>query len=54
MCGRFQIDEKMEEELRKIVEEIDHRRQKGKTGDIYPASLASVLAGKERHLALRR
>lgn len=52
MCGRFQVDEKMEEELRKIVQEIDHRRQKGKTGDIYPASLAPVLAGKEKHLSL--
>ena len=52
MCGRFQVDEKMEEELRKIVQEIDHRRKKGKTGDIYPASLAPVLAGKGKHLSL--
>ena len=49
MCGRYYVDEKTEEEIRKVVREID-QNMKLKAGDVRPAEQAVVLTGISAHL----
>ena len=43
MCGRYHIDEEMEEEIRRMVKVLESRLKVTGSGDIYPSMKAPVL-----------
>ena len=43
MCGRYHIDEEMEEEIRRMVKVLESRLKVTGFGDIYPSMKAPVL-----------
>ena len=50
MCGRFYVPEDDSiEMIRAIVEYLEHRNVKAKTGDVFPGDIAAVVASN-RHL----
>ena len=50
MCGRFYVPEDDSiEMIRAIVEYLEHRNVKAKTGDVFPGDVAAVVASN-RHL----
>ena len=50
MCGRFYVPEDDSiEMIRSIVEYLEHRNVKAKTGDVFPGDVAAVVASN-RHL----
>ncbi len=50
MCGRFYVPEDDSiQMIRAIVEYLEHRNVKAKTGDIFPGDIAAVVASN-RHL----
>ena len=50
MCGRFYVPEDdSAETIRAILEYLEHRNVKVKTGDVFPGDVAAVVASN-RHL----
>ncbi len=43
MCGRYYIDDDVEKEILRIIQEIDEGMSMERTGDIYPTQAARVL-----------
>ena len=43
MCGRFYVDEGTVREIEQIIQRVDLRIQKMRTGDIYPSQSAGIL-----------
>lgn len=54
MCGRYYYDETIAEEIGEIVEEIDRRILRQRTGDIHPSELAPVLCQSGGQAGARR
>ena len=53
MCGRFYVPEDdSAETIRAILEYLEHRNVKVKTGDVFPGDVAAVVASN-RHLELQ-
>lgn len=50
MCGRYYIDEDVEKEIYRIVQEIDLNGKPVRIGDIYPSQMAPVIYGREERL----
>lgn len=51
MCGRFFVPEDDSiQMIRAIVEYLEHRNVKAKTGDVFPGDIAAVVASN-RHFA---
>ncbi len=50
MCGRYYIDEDVEKEIYRIVQEIDLNRKPVRIGEIYPSQMAPVIYGREERL----
>ncbi len=50
MCGRYYIDKDVEEELYRVLQEIDEKLRTERTGDIFPANAAPVIYGKNAKL----
>lgn len=50
MCGRYYIDKDVEEELYRVLQEIDEKLRTERTGDIFPANAAPVIYGKNEKL----
>lgn len=46
MCGRYYIDDDVEKEIFRIIQEIDESMNMERIGDIYPAQMAPVLYGR--------
>lgn len=46
MCGRYYIDNDVEKEIFRIMQEIDESMSMERTGDIYPTQAAPVLYGR--------
>ncbi len=51
MCCRYYIDDEAIREIEKIVQEIDRKLEKARTGDVYPSQTAAVLTRKTDGLA---
>ncbi len=50
MCGRYYVDDSTEEQIRKVVKEVDPRMKWGKRGDIHPTDAAAVISAKAGNL----
>ena len=50
MCGRYYIDDTVENEIERIVGKIDKNLSMHKTGDIHPAEFAPVICQKSNNL----
>lgn len=50
MCGRYYIDQDVEEELYRVLQEIDDKLRRERTGDIFPANAAPVIYGRDAKL----
>lgn len=50
MCGRYYVDDSTEEQIRKVVKEVDPRMKWGKRGDIHPTDAAAVISAKGGNL----
>ena len=48
MCGRYYIDPDTEQEIWKIVRNIDRRHHLIRTGDVFPSQDATVITGGQR------
>lgn len=50
MCGRYYIDDDVEEELFHVLQEIDEKLWPERKGDIYPSNAAPVICGRNDRL----
>ena len=50
MCGRYYIDESVENDIERLVRELDRQMRHHPAGDICPTQTAPVICGKGRHL----
>ena len=49
MCGRFYVPEDASiQMIRAIVERLEHRNVKVKTGDVFPGDMAAVVASNRQ------
>ena len=49
MCGRFYVPEDDSiRMIRSIIEQMEHRNVKVKTGDVFPGDMAAVVASNRR------
>ena len=49
MCGRFYVPEDASiQRIRAVVERLEHRNVKVKTGDVFPGDMAAVIANNRR------
>ena len=51
MCGRYYVDDETAREIEKLVRDLDRKLQIERTGDVFPAQNATIIKGKEHHLA---
>lgn len=50
MCGRYYIDKDVEEEIYRVLQEIDEKLRTERTGDIFPSNAAPVIYGRNEKL----
>lgn len=50
MCGRYYVDDSVDDEIRRIVKKFDPRFRHGRTGDIHPSGEAAVVSGQGKEL----
>ena len=53
MCGRYYIDKDVEDELYRMLQEIDGKLRTERAGDIYPSNAAPVIYGRNEKLCGR-
>lgn len=51
MCGCYYVDDETAREIEKLVRDLDRKLQIERTGDVFPAQNATIIKGKEHHLA---